>query len=112
MTEAPTTAYIVSHTHWDMEWYKTHRRFQIDLSGVVRDVLDALENDHDFRHFLFDGQSLVLEDYLEIHPEDEDIIARLLRLHTRASRRSSGMKREIRSSFGSTSCMVSRWTTF
>ena len=70
--------FIVSHTHWDREWYRTFHDFRVDLVGVVREVLDRLEHDEALPHFLLDGQSIVLEDYLEIHPEDRERIAGLV----------------------------------
>jgi alpha-mannosidase len=48
------------------------------LVEVVREVLDRLEGDDAFRHFLLDGQSIILEDYLRIHPEDEARIRKLV----------------------------------
>ena len=78
MTVAPKTVYIVSHTHWDREWYKPFHQFRIDLSRIIKRILDTLETDDDFRHFLLDGQSVVLEDYLEIHPEDEPRLAKFV----------------------------------
>ncbi|MFC1639403.1 alpha-mannosidase [Gemmatimonadota bacterium] len=78
MSDAPKTAYIVSHTHWDREWYKPYHQFRVDLTRIVQRVLEALENDEDYRHFLLDGQSIVLEDYLEVFPEDEVRLAKLV----------------------------------
>ncbi len=74
---APTDAYVVSHTHWDREWYLTFPRFRVALTRIVRGVLDALENDPHFEHFCLDGQAIVLEDHVAIHPEDEERIRRL-----------------------------------
>jgi mannosylglycerate hydrolase len=58
---------IVSHTHWDREWYRTFQAFRARLVDTVDRVLDLLEQDPGF-HFLLDGQTIVLEDYLEIRP--------------------------------------------
>jgi alpha-mannosidase len=69
---SPTTVYVVSHTHWDREWYRTFHEFRVDLIDVVAEVLDRLERDDAFQHFLLDGQSIILEDYLAIRPEDVD----------------------------------------
>ena len=66
----PRVAFIVSHTHWDREWYLPFRRFRVHLVDVVRQVLDALEAGGEFRHFLLDGQAIVLEDHLALHPDD------------------------------------------
>jgi 2-O-(6-phospho-alpha-D-mannosyl)-D-glycerate hydrolase len=75
----PRKAFVVSHTHWDREWYRTQRSFQVDLVRTVRLVLEALEGDPDFRHFVLDGQSILLEDHLESCPEDTERIARQVR---------------------------------
>ena len=74
----PATAYVVSHTHWDREWYLPYHRFRVSLVRVVRQVMDALETDPAFTHFLLDGQSVLLEDYLEACPTDRARIARLV----------------------------------
>ena len=78
MTYRPKTVHLVSHTHWDREWYLTFHTFRVDLVRVVQKVLEALEGDDDFEHFLLDGQAIVLEDYLEVHPEDEGRIRALV----------------------------------
>ncbi len=68
---SPKEVYVVSHTHWDREWYRPFHHFRVDLVAVVQQVLDRLENDEAFEHFVLDGQAIVLEDYLEIRPDDE-----------------------------------------
>ncbi len=72
MSKAPRKAVIVSHTHWDREWYLPLHRFRVDFASMLRKVLDLLEEDGEFRHFLLDGQTLVLEDHLHTNPEDAD----------------------------------------
>ena len=62
------TLHVVSHTHWDREWYLTFQRFRLRLVKVVDDLLDLLEASDDFRCFHLDGQAVVLEDYLELRP--------------------------------------------
>ena len=64
-----TLAILVSSTHWDREWYWPLERFRFHLVDVMDDVLDTLSNDDGFHSFTFDGQSIVIEDYLEIRPE-------------------------------------------
>ena len=39
MTFTPKTAYIVSHTHWDREWYLSYHTFRVKLVSMVRRVL-------------------------------------------------------------------------
>ena len=43
----------------------------------VRAVLDALERDPSFAHFVLDGQSILLEDHLELYPGDGERIRSL-----------------------------------
>ncbi len=71
MAYRPRVVQVVSHTHWDREWYLPFHTFRVNLIKVVRKVIEALEGDPEFHHFLLDGQSIILEDYLQIHPEDE-----------------------------------------
>jgi mannosylglycerate hydrolase len=60
--------YWVPHTHWDREWYRSFQSFRAMLVDTVDAVLDQLQADSAFT-FLLDGQTVVLEDYLEIRPE-------------------------------------------
>ncbi|HEY8514039.1 MAG TPA: glycosyl hydrolase-related protein [Candidatus Binatia bacterium] len=60
--------FLVSHTHWDREWYRTFQTFRARLVDTVDRVLELLEEDEGFR-FLLDGQTIALEDYLEVRPE-------------------------------------------
>ncbi len=82
MSWSPRKAYIVSHTHWDREWYLTYEEFRVNMIRVVDRVLDALDSDPKeagaFVHFLLDGQSVLLEDYLEVRPDREDRLRRLI----------------------------------
>jgi mannosylglycerate hydrolase len=68
------TFHVIPHTHWDREWYLTRSGFQARLIPVVDALLEQLERDPDAR-FVLDGQTVLLEDYLAIRPEQEDRIA-------------------------------------
>jgi hypothetical protein len=70
---------VVPHTHWDREWYEPFQAFRVRLVRLVDRLLDLLERDPAFTHFHFDGQSIVLEDYLEIRPEQRARLRRLIR---------------------------------
>lgn len=76
----PRQVWLVSHTHWDREWYQTAHEFQVDLERVVMGVLAALEpgGEPALRHFLLDGQTIALEDYLALRPADAGRIAALV----------------------------------
>ncbi len=64
---------IISHTHWDREWYIPFEQFRIRLVSLINNLLAIMEKDAEFR-FHLDAQTIVLDDYLEIHPENRDII--------------------------------------
>jgi mannosylglycerate hydrolase len=60
-------AFLVTHTHWDREWYRTYQEFRARLVDAVDRVLELCAADPGYR-FLLDGQSIALEDYAEIRP--------------------------------------------
>jgi alpha-mannosidase len=69
---------VVPHTHWDREWYLPFEQFRLRLGAVVDGVLDTLERDPSFATFTLDGQAIVLEDYVEVRPENEERLRALL----------------------------------
>jgi alpha-mannosidase len=71
--------HILSHTHWDREWYRTFQEFRRQLVLLVDELLDVLENDPSFKHFHFDGQTIPIEDYLAIRPDREKRLTKLIR---------------------------------
>ncbi|MCA9839596.1 MAG: hypothetical protein KC422_21990 [Trueperaceae bacterium] len=71
--------HIVPHTHWDREWYRTFQQFRIRLVRLMDRLLDILDKDDGYTHFMLDGQTRLLEDYLEVRPERKEGIARLVR---------------------------------
>lgn len=77
----PCSATIVPHTHWDREWYLPFQRFRHKLVKLVDELLAIFETNDRYR-FMLDGQTIVLEDYLEIKPENQ---ARLMH-HVREGR--------------------------
>ncbi|MBE3118775.1 MAG: hypothetical protein IMZ50_08480 [Candidatus Atribacteria bacterium] len=74
--------HVISHTHWDREWYRPFQLFRLKLVHLVDGMLDILEKDPGFKYFMLDGQTIVLDDYLTMRPEKEDI----LREHIRKGR--------------------------
>ncbi|HJU36866.1 MAG TPA: glycosyl hydrolase-related protein [Gaiellaceae bacterium] len=69
---------VVPHTHWDREWYLPFEQFRLRLGMVVDGVLETLERDPSFASFTLDGQAIVLEDYLDVRPENEGRLRELL----------------------------------
>ncbi|GAC1405005.1 MAG: hypothetical protein NVSMB49_24010 [Ktedonobacteraceae bacterium] len=76
------TILLVPHTHWDREWYQTFQQFRIRLVQAIDKLLNILDRDDTFHHFMLDGQTIILDDYLEIQPEQEE----RLRQHIRSGR--------------------------
>ena len=70
--------YLYSHTHWDREWYLSQNQFQYRLIGTVDEILDLLRADNAFNTFVLDGQTCVLEDYLEIRPERRPLLEEMI----------------------------------
>ncbi|MEO6889444.1 MAG: hypothetical protein ABI324_10700, partial [Ktedonobacteraceae bacterium] len=73
---------LVPHTHWDREWYLTFQQFRIRLVRTIDKLLDILDHEPGFSYFMLDGQTIVLDDYLEVEPEQEE----RLKKYTRAGR--------------------------
>ncbi len=66
------------HTHWDREWYREFEVFRLRLLRVFDVVLDLLEKKK-IPSFYFDGQVAALMDYLEIRPEKEKLVRKLIK---------------------------------
>ena len=66
------------HTHWDREWYREFEVFRLRLLRVFDNVLDMLEKGK-IPSFYFDGQVSALLDYLEIRPEKEKLVRKLIK---------------------------------
>ncbi len=70
--------HVVSHTHWDREWYQCFQQYRMRLVRMTDRLLDLLERSPEFRYFVFDGQTIVLEDYLAIRPENRERLQKLV----------------------------------
>jgi len=62
---------IVQETHWDREWYISFQEFRARLVLMMDKLLEILKNDPDYKNFTLDGQTIPIEDYLEVRPEAE-----------------------------------------
>jgi hypothetical protein len=77
-TDKVKYVFITPHTHWDREWYLPFQKFRHMLVKLVDELLTIMKDDPDY-YFTFDGQTIVLEDYLEIRPEKRDELLQLIR---------------------------------
>lgn len=80
--DKPYMMHVISHTHWDREWYQEFQGYRQRLVFQIDALLDLLETRPEYKHFHLDGQTSCVEDYLEIRPENRE---RLLR-HIRSGR--------------------------
>lgn len=69
---------IVPHTHWDREWYAPFQEYRVRLVKVLDSLLDLLDEDPSYAHFCLDGQTAAADDYLEVRPEAEPRLRRLV----------------------------------
>lgn len=71
--------FVVSHTHWDREWYLTKSQFQMMNVDMMRKLLGILTENPEFPSFMLDGQLIALEDYLSVCPEEKERVEALIR---------------------------------
>ena len=80
----PARLWLVPHTHWDREWYEPFAVFSERLVVMMDALLDLASAG--FPHFHLDGQTAMIDDYLERRPERAGELAE----HVRAGRLSAG----------------------
>lgn len=73
------TAHIISHTHWDREWYLPYETHHMMLIKTMDTLLDTFENDPEFKYYHLDGQTVLLEDYLEVRPERKELLEKVIK---------------------------------
>ena len=66
------------HTHWDREWYREFEEFRVRLVEVFDDILYKLKT-KEIPSFYFDGQTGALEDYLEIKPQNTNLVKKFIK---------------------------------
>ena len=79
-----TAVTLVPHTHWDREWYAPFSEFSERLVAMMDTLLELA--DGGFPHFHLDGQTAMIDDYLDRRPERAGDVAR----HVREGRLSAG----------------------
>lgn len=70
--------YIISHSHWDREWYLPYEQHHMLLVELMDDLLELFETDPDFNSFHLDGQTILLDDYLQVRPEKREAIQKAI----------------------------------
>lgn len=70
-------AYIVAHTHWDREWYFSTMDSLVLSEQLFSDILYELKANKEV-NFVLDGQSSILDSYIELHPENLELVKQLV----------------------------------
>lgn len=74
-----TTLHVISHTHWDREWYLPYQQFRMRLVDLIDHLIEAFNREPLFHHFHLDAQTIVLKDYLDIRPSRLSCLTTLVR---------------------------------
>lgn len=61
--------FVISHSHWDREWYMAYEQHHMRLIKLMDDLLDLFNKEPEFNSFHLDGQTIILDDYLKVRPE-------------------------------------------
>ncbi len=64
----PINAHIINHTHWDREWFLTAAYTSRWIPRLIETLEKLAVRNPEFR-YLFDGQTLVIEDLAAVAPE-------------------------------------------
>src|SRR5918911_2238062 len=72
------TFHLIPHTHWDREWYLPESVFLTRLVPTIDDLLQRLSSEPELT-FVLDGQTVLLEDYLGVRPEQAAPVSELVR---------------------------------
>jgi alpha-mannosidase len=70
--------YFVVHTHWDREWYQPFQQMLARLVAMADRMIPLVERGT-IPSFHFDGQTIVLDDYLEMRPRAQARLRNLIR---------------------------------
>lgn len=71
--------YVIALTHWDREWRFPFQKTRMMLVEVIDSLLDLMERQPDYQYFHLDGQTILLEDYCQVRPENKERIRKLVK---------------------------------
>lgn len=78
MSDPKKTFHVISGTHWDREWRFTAEQSLLRLAELIDELFEILEQNPDYKCFLLDGGTVVIEDYLNVRPENEERLRALM----------------------------------
>ena len=70
--------HITPHMHWDREWYFTTEESRILLVNNMEEIMGRLETDPDYKYYVLDGQTALLEDYFAVIPGGKERVKALV----------------------------------
>lgn len=73
------TIHVLPNTHWDREWRFPFQETRMHLVDMIDRLLGILESTPEYRFFNYDSQTIFLDDYLELKPENRERLAALIR---------------------------------
>ena len=76
--KAVSRVHITPHMHWDREWYFTTEASRILLVNNMEEILTRLEQDEEYKYYVLDGQTAVLEDYFAVVPDNRPRVKALV----------------------------------
>ncbi len=68
-------AHSIHHTHWDPYWWFTPQESMVTFAYNLREMLQAFRSG-EIDHFFLDGQTVAMHEYLQLHPEERDEVAK------------------------------------
>lgn len=70
--------YVIPHSHWDREWYFTIEDSNLLLVENMNRLIEVMENDPEYTGYVFDAQSSIIEEFLNICPEQKERLVKLI----------------------------------
>ncbi len=70
--QAPATFHFVPNTHWDREWLYDFQETRMFLVEFMDKLLNLLTEHPEYRTYLLDSQTVLVEDYLAIRPDKRE----------------------------------------
>ena len=70
-------AHGIHHTHWDPYWWFSSQESMVVFAYNMREMMRAFA-DGRVQDFFFDGQTVAIDEYLQLHPEDTEEVRGLV----------------------------------
>ncbi|HEY2003876.1 MAG TPA: hypothetical protein VGH44_02065 [Candidatus Saccharimonadia bacterium] len=78
--EPPITLHVINHTHWDREWFVPYTITRRWIPNLIHNLEKVVQKNPDYS-FLFDAQTMVIEDLEASSKESYAVARRLIENH-------------------------------